>query len=596
MKSKKWLISLGLAVVLVVSFALPACNGEPQEYWHTPIYYDEELEATVGGEKVTFDIGVTGFYEDTGLMVVEQLQDFGLDVGLQKLDPGTFLQYLYYPPGGGMEAMIYAEDPSPDPWSDWVWSIAGNPGEGGEGEGWNPSWYNNTAFDELIMANYVAMTFNEKKDILYEMQEVMATDVPMIWLIRESMINAARIDKWTGWYNMMGGFATWINEWSIREVVNITAETRLNLGISSMPKNMNYAMDELQYSNYGCLYLMFVYEPLVAYPKLSIEPEGAYTFIPRLCTNYSVDYEDGGDTQVWTYELRQGVKWHDYGPPHNSGKNFTADDLVYTLLNTVSLQAGNRPINWTAVPGGMSGTVLPEHVLVTKVNDYEVEMRYIKDYHQNEGYVPSFWLWYSMTPKHVFGPDGEGEYPEWNEDPELWDGEYIGTGPYTVTEFVADSYILHERVDDYWGPLPAAEELMFKLYVNPGPFWMAFDAGEMDSSASISVPFAKKAGYDADADVLVSVEPDMSVQYLAFNLHVGGGYPPLQDLTLRRAIAAAIDKQNIVDIAYGTYAEVQSSWVYPESPMYHSSLPNNTFDLSAATNLLLAANYTLHLP
>ena len=31
MKSKKWLISLGLAVVLVVALALPACTGEPEE-------------------------------------------------------------------------------------------------------------------------------------------------------------------------------------------------------------------------------------------------------------------------------------------------------------------------------------------------------------------------------------------------------------------------------------------------------------------------------------------------------------------------------------------------------------------------------------
>jgi len=211
MKSKKWLISLGLAVVLVVAFALPACPGEPQEYWHTPIV------GGIGGEKVTFDIGVHGWYEDTGLMVVEQLQDFGLDVGLQKLDPGTYEEYLYDPPGGGMEAFISAEDPSPDPWSDWIWGMCADPGVDGLGEGWNPTWYNNTAFDELIMANYVAMTFEDKKDILSDLQLTLAEDVPMIWLIRESMINAARIDKWTGWYNMMGGFATWINEWSIRE-------------------------------------------------------------------------------------------------------------------------------------------------------------------------------------------------------------------------------------------------------------------------------------------------------------------------------------------------------------------------------------------
>ncbi|MCD6391853.1 MAG: hypothetical protein J7L92_07715 [Dehalococcoidia bacterium] len=46
MKSKKWLISLGLAVVLVVSFALPGCGGGG--------------EPTPGG-RVSFSIGTDGF-------------------------------------------------------------------------------------------------------------------------------------------------------------------------------------------------------------------------------------------------------------------------------------------------------------------------------------------------------------------------------------------------------------------------------------------------------------------------------------------------------------------------------------------------------
>jgi len=36
MKSKKWLISLGLAVVLVVAFTIPAFTEPTTEYWHTP--------------------------------------------------------------------------------------------------------------------------------------------------------------------------------------------------------------------------------------------------------------------------------------------------------------------------------------------------------------------------------------------------------------------------------------------------------------------------------------------------------------------------------------------------------------------------------
>ena len=118
----------------------------------------------------------------------------------------------------------------------------------------------------------------------------------------------------------------------------------------------------------------------------------------------------------------------------------------------------------------------------------------------------------------------------------------------------------------------------------------------MDSSASYFIPAVRKAEYEANADVLVDVLADMSVNYLGFNLHVGGGYPPLQDLALRQAIAGAIDKQNIVDIVFGGWGETSDSWVYPESPMHHDTLPNNTYSVSAAEAILLAADYTKHLP
>ena len=204
MKSKKWLIGVGLAVVLMVSFALPACTGG----------------GGGAGERVSFSIGTTGAYIDIATLVVEDLQDFGLDVDIQALDSTTFYDYLYYPNEGGMQAAVCAEDPSPDPWNDWIWMMLCDPET--YGLEWNPCWYDNPDYDALYEQNMLAPNLTAKHEVLLELQETLAEDVPMVYLAREDMIAAARTDRWDNWYNMLGGFATWINEYSIREVTPVT--------------------------------------------------------------------------------------------------------------------------------------------------------------------------------------------------------------------------------------------------------------------------------------------------------------------------------------------------------------------------------------
>jgi ABC-type transport system substrate-binding protein len=114
----------------------------------------------------------------------------------------------------------------------------------------------------------------------------------------------------------------------------------------------------------------------------------------------------------------------------------------------------------------------------------------------------------------------------------------------------------------------------------------------MESSASFSVPFEKKDTYDANPDITVEVVDDLSIYYMGFNLHPTAGYAPLQDLALRQAIAAAIDKQGIADIVFEGWAEPADSWIYKESPNHKDDLPNNTYDLTEAAQILTDAGYT----
>jgi peptide/nickel transport system substrate-binding protein len=92
----------------------------------------------------------------------------------------------------------------------------------------------------------------------------------------------------------------------------------------------------------------------------------------------------------------------------------------------------------------------------------------------------------------------------------------------------------------------------------------------------------------------VETVTDLSIYTLGFNLHPDMGYEPLQDVVLRQAIAYAIDKQNIVDVAMGGFGEVEYSWTYNESPNLNPDLTKYDYDTTEAASILTAAGYTKH--
>ena len=578
MKSKKWLISLGMAVVLVVAFALPACEPTEESGWYTP-----------EGDLISFTIStIGGRSADVGLMIATDLQDFGLDVENEVLDSTTFIQYLYEPNLGGMQVYTYGEDPSIDPWSDWIWTMLSDPEDWGYM--WNPVWYYDEDYNELYFENLMASNLTAKEEILHEMTAILAEDLPLYYTIRSNFIAAYRTDHWDNWHNELGGPVSWINEHSIREVTAVGNATQLGIGGLTMMPHTNMDPELLMYTNIGCLYLMIVYENLAYFPKvdedsLEVDPDAAYKFVPKLATNYSVTYEDdgqGGQNQIWTINLQEGVKWHDYG---ETGEILTADDVVYSMKYAVNKWDWTKPINWTAVEEDTEWEeILPEHVLAEADGDYTVKFTYIDGYHPSDEYVPNWWLWDPIVPQHIFEPD--------DRDPLEWDGNSIGTGPYKMAEFESDDYMLLERFDDYWGALPEAQQVMHKLYTDEGSMWLALESGVIDTHEDTALPHTKISTYEADENIEIEIVPGLTVSYLGFNLHPTAGYEPLQDKVLRQAIAYAIDMEDVVDLIYGGYAETPDGFIYSESPMHNPDLPQYEFDPTTAPDMLLAAGYT----
>ncbi len=361
--------------------------------------------------------------------------------------------------------------------------------------------------------------------------------------------------------------------------------TEYRIGGETMPANLNMSPEVLMYTNLGCLYLMINYENLSYFPRIDGDPpDDPYDFVPKLATDYTVTYEDGN--QVWTISLQEGVTWHD-------GEDFTADDVVYSLKHVLHKWDLGKPIDWDAVDEDTEWEeIWPEHVLAEADGPHTVILTYTDGWHIPDDFPPTFWAWDPIVPEHVFGPEGEGVYDGWDEDPQMWDGESIGTGPFRVIEFEPDSYTLFERYEDYWGELPAAERVLHRFYDDPGSMFTALEAGAIDTHEDSSVPFPKLEMYEADPEMEVSFDRELSMYYMGFNLHPEAGYEPLQDRVLRQAIAYAIDEQNIVDLVFGGYGEVPTGFIYSESPNHNPDLPDYSQDQEKASELLEDAGYS----
>jgi len=585
MKSKKWLIGLGMAVVLVVAFALPSCTGQPTEWLHSP-YTDEKVELTLTVPTIPSD------YVDMAHKIVEDLQDFGIDASYSTMDHTTYVEKIYDPIEGGLEMFIYGLDPGYDPWSDWIWGALSD--WYGMGNYWNGTYWYNATFDELYWQNYHASNLSEKRDILYEMQAITNDELPVYMMVRPDYIAAWRTDRWTNWHNDIGGVNLWTNVWSILDAEAVDGATRMDIAFPADMPNLNVDNDVLDQTTLGCTYKNLVYECLGRCTKIEEGHEGdAYKFTPALAVSYTVTtenrihpvYNTTWEAQVWTIELREGVKWHD-------GEDFTAYDVEYTAKNVWSPWEPDKPVTWEAYEE--SGDENDLQWWINVVDDHTIEFIYENPI--NPDYAPSFWYWNLIAPKHILEPDPR--------DPREWDGNKIGTGPFKYVEHEEDNYHHWTRNEDWWGDLPEVQDLYCHIIPSTSATVLALQAGDIDTFTEFPLSPSFIDELDADPDITVDIVPGITIVYLAFNLYSDGyrdeegGGPylepevnPLQDKVLRQAIAYVIDAEDIIDMVYQGYGEMVDNFVYPESPNHNPDLEMYEADTAKARSMLEAAGY-----
>ena len=165
----------------------------------------------------------------------------------------------------------------------------------------------------------------------------------------------------------------------------------------------------------------------------------------------------------------------------------------------------------------------------------------------------------------------------------------IGTGPYTVKEWVRGDHITFEANPNYWGGEPANKTLIFRWSAEAAQRLLELQSGTVDG---IFAPDA--ADYETiQNDANLSFVPYQTGN--VFYIGINNTMPPFDNEKVRQAVAMSIDKQRIVDNFYPGGSTVAEQFI-PETfnPGFSTSGDGAkwyAYDPTAAKALLAEAGF-----
>lgn len=161
-----------------------------------------------------------------------------------------------------------------------------------------------------------------------------------------------------------------------------------------------------------------------------------------------------------------------------------------------------------------------------------------------------------------------------------------GSGPYALGEWEPGSLVELVRNADYWGTPPHFDVVNFRYYADPNAMNTAMLSGQLDIISNLTVPTAL-AQFDGDERFEILQGYTDGEVVLSYN-HANEA---LAVPEVRRALNHAVDRQAVVDAAWGGHGELIGSMVPPTDPWYEDLSETYPFDPDRARELLAEAGY-----
>jgi ABC-type transport system substrate-binding protein len=255
------------------------------------------------------------------------------------------------------------------------------------------------------------------------------------------------------------------------------------------------------------------------------------------------------------FRLREGVRWQDGAP-------FTSRDVKFTY-----------------------NALMDDRVASPRKSDYELVLsldapdeRTVRVVYRRP-FSPALESWMmSILPAHLLEDVAPDQWPmKFNRSP-------VGTGPFKFAEWKTNQFVRVVRNDDYFRGRPHLDGIVFRVLPDPLTLRLAFETRQIDFWGVD--PWAVGSFRKDDRFTLFSA-PSNSYNYMGWNLRK----PMFQDLRVRRALAHAVNVDQMIRYVLYGYGEQSTGIFTPEMWFFNPNVKPFTYDPEKARQLLAEAGW-----
>lgn len=407
------------------------------------------------------------------------------------------------------------------------------------GAGWLGTGYSNPEMDDLIAKARSISDPAQRSELYAKIQEIMITDAPIVpvyqgkaWAVTKPEVTGVNLDITQNMYY-------WL----------ITPPAGKDTLIVGTTDSIETSLDPAEvWDFFGASMVYNLGAPLVYIrPGSSAGPDD---FVPALATKWSVS----ADGLTWTFDLRQGVKFSD-------GTELTSDAVKYSFERNIALEMPDGPqlgLGYSDIIGSVEAP-----------SKYQVVITL------NHAFSPFLSLLafsgsFMVNPKKA--PNTPGQAVQYVEgDAEASNPNDLG--PYVLKEWTRkggkDYEMKLDANPNYFGVAdgyPKAKHIIMKFYSDATALALAMKSGEIDL-AFRQLTATDIKSMQSDPNLKVWEGTGAFIQYICFQERM----PPFDNPKARQAIAAALDRKEIVDTVFlgqGTplYSMIPNGMAFHQDP------------------------------
>lgn len=300
-----------------------------------------------------------------------------------------------------------------------------------------------------------------------------------------------------------------------------------------------------------------IYEGLLDY-------DNDLNILPALAASYEVS----ADGKTVTFNLQEGVKWHD-------GEPFTSADVRFTVMEVLKKVHPRGPNSFREVTS--IDTPDATTAVFNLANPAPYMLRALSGYES------------PIVPKHLLeGTDVRSA--DLVNNP-------VGTGPFKFVEWKKGQFIRLDKNEDYWKEgLPYLDRLVGRFIPDASTRTAAMENGEVLYGAYGAIPnidavrLRDTDGFSVTTDGYSMINPVSLIEFDTTE-------PPFDDPAMRKAISLALDRSFLIENIWFGYGEPATSALssnFAPTGLYKDPMPNYlaSADVEAAKKMLDDAGIT----